>query len=566
MKNHHHIDRLFRNGISFINLNQFNHAQKTFEEILKLDSRNAEAFHLLGIIAAQLKKPEIAVDYFYKAIRINPKNPAYHCNRGTALQELNRLEEAILSFDKAIGLNSNYALAYNNKGLCLSELKNNEQALICFEKAVNINHQYDEAWFNLGLFHENLNQYQKALDNYDQVVKINAKHGKAFFGKAKMLKKLMRPEEALKAYESVLEIEPDNFEAYSNRGNILVDLNQLPEALLNFDSAIKINPHYHPAYSNKAIAYLRNGNFEAGWALYEKRWETDFFSVQETIQNKPAVTSLIDSADRKILIWAEQGIGDQIMYGSLIKEALNNLHNAIIMMDKRLIPIYERSIPNGNFMDDETPLDQIEFDEQIPIGGLAKFFRNHVNDFPGSKNQYLIADKTETEKIRGILLKNKKILCGISWSSNNDFFGKEKSLQLDDLLPILEVDSIEFVNLQYGDVRHQLETLQLNTGIEIKQYPDIDNFQNLNGLASLIDACDFVVTVSNSTAHLSGALGKPTYLLYAKGAGSLWYWSNIKDGHSLWYPSVAVHQQEKQGDWVQPILNIKNAIAKNHFG
>ena len=604
------IDKLFRQGISFIKLNELEKAQKVFDEIIKLDSRNADALHLSGVIAAQSKKCEIAVEFFYRAIRINPQNPTYHCNRGSALKELNRFDEAITSFDKAIGLERNYALAYNNKGTCLIQLKLPEQALTCFEKAlsikpdyaeafvnkglvlallnqidaaidsfknaiylktdfteayfqlgslykqihayheslncfekvVNIKHEYAEAWFNIGLIYEELSQSQKALDSYSQAIETDGKHSRAYFGKAKMLKKMMRLKEALKAYEHVIEIETDNYEAYSNMGNLLADLNQLPEAISRFDQAIHINPEYYPAYSNKGIAYLRNGDYEKGRVLYENRFKTDFFSVPQLITDKSVVVNLNQSAHKKkVLIWAEQGIGDQIIYGSLINEALKILSDVQIMMDKRLIPLFERSIPQGRFIDEKTPLNEVLFDEQIPLGGLAKFFRGKADDFPAPKNQYLIADNKLSEQIRLNLLKDKKILCGISWSSNNEFFGKEKSLKLENLLPILKINNIQFVNLQYGDVADQLGSFRQETGVDIKQYSDIDNFHNIDGLASLVQACDFVVTVSNSTAHISGAIGKETYLLYARGNGSLWYWSNSMDGHSLWYPSISLY-------------------------
>ena len=85
-----------------------------------------------------------------------------------------------------------------------------------------------------------------------------------------------------------------------------------------------------------------------------------------------------------------------------------------------------------------------------------------------------------------------------------------------------------------------------NNGIKIHKIKEIDNFNDINGMTSLIDICDFVITVSNSNAHLSGALGKETFLLLPKGKGKLWYWTSQKQ-KSIWYPSVEVIEQEISG-------------------
>jgi len=101
---------------------------------------------------------------------------------------------------------------------------------------------------------------------------------------------------------------------------------------------------------------------------------------------------------------------------------------------------------------------------------------------------------------------------------------------------------------------------------QIKKYKNLitlnnlDNFNNIYSLSSLINACDIVITISNTTAHIAGALGKKTYLLLSKGKGELWYWLE-RDKQSLWYPSVKIYQQNIPGSWKEPISLLKSELS-----
>ena len=92
-----------------------------------------------------------------------------------------------------------------------------------------------------------------------------------------------------------------------------------------------------------------------------------------------------------------------------------------------------------------------------------------------------------------------------------------------------------------------------------------DNFNDLNGITSLIEICDFVITVSNTNAHISGALGKKTFLLLPKGKGRLWYWSS-KNNKSLWYPSIEVIEQNVAGSWNSVINKLSKLVKENLIG
>ena len=84
-------------------------------------------------------------------------------------------------------------------------------------------------------------------------------------------------------------------------------------------------------------------------------------------------------------------------------------------------------------------------------------------------------------------------------------------------------------------------------------------FNDINGITSLIDVCDLIITVSNTNAHIAGALGKKTFLLLPKGKGRLWYWSSIKN-KSAWYSSVEIVEQNFPGQWEPAIDKVRKKI------
>jgi ADP-heptose:LPS heptosyltransferase len=146
----------------------------------------------------------------------------------------------------------------------------------------------------------------------------------------------------------------------------------------------------------------------------------------------------------------------------------------------------------------------------------------------------------------------------MSWFSINRENGKNKSIKLEDLLPLMSIKGYSFVNLQYGEVGYEIDELKEKNNIEILNLKEIDLFDDLDSLASMIEQCDLVVTTSNSTAHLSGAMGKKTYLLAPSLFERYWYWAE-RDGVSLWYPSVQIIECSRE-TWDNSIIKLTELI------
>jgi hypothetical protein len=193
------------------------------------------------------------------------------------------------------------------------------------------------------------------------------------------------------------------------------------------------------------------------------------------------------------------------------------------------------------------------------MASLGKYFRKSIHDFKFHPKAYLKSDKLQVDSLKLKFKNYRQKICGVSWLSKNKEIGREKSLYLHQLLPILRLQNTIFVNLQYGDVSDEINSIFNQHGIEILSILDIDNFNDLDGLTSLVDACDYIVTTGNVTAHIAGALNKKTYLILPFAHGKIWYWGDSSD-HSLWYPSIEIIRSPSFDLWDARINNLSKKL------
>ena len=257
------------------------------------------------------------------------------------------------------------------------------------------------------------------------------------------------------------------------------------------------------------------------------------------------------------IIWPEQGVGDQILYSRFFNDLKSFKNNLNIVVDPKLTKYLASSFPEFKFRIEVSSKD---FESHIPIGDLPSLFINNFSDVVERSGAYLKVDKKRRDDLKKLLPTNKRI-CGLSWLSKNEDLGSHKSLTLEQLKDILLIKDMAFVDLQYTDTNAERKEFLEKHGVEVIKIDQVDNFDDLTGLTALIDACDFVLSVSNTTVHLSGAIGKKTLLMLPKGKGKLWYWS--KDGQqSHWYKSVKIFEQDKIGNWDPVINNLYDEIKK----
>jgi hypothetical protein len=256
---------------------------------------------------------------------------------------------------------------------------------------------------------------------------------------------------------------------------------------------------------------------------------------------------------KPILVIPEQGLGDQIFFAGMLADLQAIAPGSTVCLEPRLLPLFERSFEKLNFsspydIDTEQCIKDGSFSAQIHIGSLGKYFRADAAGLSRVNTPYLKADPIKTSRLRSRIAKPGRIVCGISWRSKNADIGADKSLSLETLAPVLTAAGVDFVDLQYGDTAEERYRLKQDHGVHVQHLDDVDNTNDLDSLAALISACDIVITISNVTAHIAAAIGKPTLVMLPNSPSLFWYWHRERSD-SPWYPTAILIRQQFPNNW-----------------
>jgi tetratricopeptide (TPR) repeat protein len=388
----------------------------------------------------------------------------------------------------------------------------------------------------------------------------------AYYNYGNALRKLGRFEEAINAFIRSFELDPSNITCLEQLGNIHKELNQFGKAHEYYDQLLELDPTNAIGRSNKAIALLTEGRLAEGWELYESRLDQQLGNSLPMLENLPRLAPEWDGCipPKPLLVLPEQGLGDQIFYGGMLADLESAGVDCLVCVEDRLIALFRRSFPKLMFAipTQLTGLYEREnqFGAQITMASLGRWLRTSEQDFKKISSPFLHCDKSRATALRRQLKKPNRLLVGLSWQSLRTEHGASKSCSLSQLLPALKSENVDFIDLQYGDTGEERALLKASEGVEIRRLDAIDNKLDVDGLAALIDACDIVLTISNTTAHLSAALGKPTLVLLPWHT-PLWYW-HLNSMDSRWYPSAVLLRQGTSGDWSEPVTQAAKIIKE----
>jgi len=428
-----------------------------------------------------------------------------------------------LVYQKAIALEPKNDKYYCNMAVAIAESENYEGAIPIYKKSLKINPQNYIAHNNLGVSFSSLGDYQKAIKQFNKVIRLKDDYAEPHYSLGKLYTEIRKPE----------------------------------LAVLHFKKALEIEKEHYRSMLGLAYTFIFTNRFREAWEKYEYRWMVKPTSNQEwpTKSNK----KWEGEEDTDLVLWREQGIGDDILFLGLVLEAKKRSKFLTVYTDSRLISLCERGMPGVVFKPYKNKIDDEDFDYHLPMGSLPRLFRSDIKDFENTVTGYLKADKERVESLREELgLGNKKVV-GISWKSIKSLHTQKKSLSLKEFGTLFKDLDIVLLNLQYGDVDNEIKEFTKSTGIEVLQCGSVDNREDLDGLAALIELCDLVVSTSNVTVHLAGALGKETWVLLPYVAN---FWWLLDRTDSIWYPTLKVYRQKKFQDWSTIPLDIKRDLER----
>jgi Tfp pilus assembly protein PilF len=450
------IQEMVQNALRYHRAGQLSEAERLYLQVLEIDGNHADSLHLLGVIAFQSGRHNVAVQMIRKAIAINKNGASYYSNLGNALQAQGKLDEAA------------------------------------------------------------------------------------------------------EEYRHSLVLRPDSTEVRVNLGNVLRLMGNLDEALVQYRKALSLKPNYPPAALGEALVQLHQGDFAAGWHNFEIRWQSEDHGTPRRTYQQPLWKGDKLTSGR-LLIWGEQGIGDEIMFAGLLSDVLRTGNHCVLDCDARLKPLFARSFPEMDVVAGNAMNCPLGFTAHVPIGSLPSLFRTTTAAFAATTSPYLTADPAQRERFRERYNDGKRLV-GLAWHTSNQNaikMGRNRSMDLSWFAPLFEHSDIRWISLQYGD-HDFLEAQAATAGAPIFIDRSVDQLSDIDMFAAQVAAMDMVITIDNSTAHLAGALGVPVWTLLP--FASDWRWLQTR-GDSPWYPTMCLFRQPKPGDWQSVMQRVNDALS-----
>jgi len=341
--------------------NNFQIAEKLYNEILKSSPFHEGAQSNLGILYNQLGKPQKAISCYEKAIQINPNSANAYYSLGVIFTQLGESQKAISCYEKAIQINPNHIHSHNNLGVIFAQLGESQKAINCFEKAIQINPNHIDAHNNLGTILNELGESQKAISCYEKAIQINPNSANAYYNLGTILNELRKPQKAISCYEKAIQINPNYIDAHNNLGVIFAQLGESQKAINCFEKAIKIKPE------NLTSHWLSMNTFPVIYKNFEEieQYRNNFkksinkvnllLDAQSKYSKKQLISALNSSTNFYLHYQGTDVLDLQKRYANLIEKITQNIYQEFHKERKKNIS-----------------------SKYIKVGFVSCFFKNHT--------------------------------------------------------------------------------------------------------------------------------------------------------------------------------------------
>jgi len=550
-----HYEALSNKAFIYINQARITDAEEILKKIILIDPQKQPLQNLINIYIQQ-KNWHSAEEYNKKLEQIY-NGPEVLLNKALILRGNERYEEALDIYNILIKDHPNVKDFFVNRGFLLNMMERYIEAIEDYQSALKIDKNHFAAIYNLGVTYNNNQQSSEAIPYLKRTVELDKKNVDAWLTLAAAQISSGFIDEAKWSIKEASKIADFNqnplaaSEAHFQSGVVEMTLENYDKALEIFRDLVKMNPGHIEGHYHIGIINLKLHKYEE--AIQEGfRWRTkkrNRYGKYEDF-DLPEINS-----NTKLLVGAEQGIGDHLILIRLLPFLKDKVKILKYGSFKKLVKFLKYNFePDIEIIDENDLLIREkakEFDDYVSINLFTVlYYIKDINHLKGIL-PILKSDPILTENYKKKYSEKNKKLIGLSWSSQVQKIGKKKSYDLKDLVPILkQKEKYSFVNLQYGDVKEQIDELNKTENLEINYDDDLDYYDDMYSLASLVKSCDVVITSSNVTAHIAGSLGVKTFLLLPKLMGKLWYWTE-EEGviKSSWYPSVTIIMQEEDANW-----------------
>jgi tetratricopeptide (TPR) repeat protein len=512
---------LLRAAIEHHEAGRLPQAEALYRQVLQTAPNDPDAQHLLGLIHYAEGRLEAAVDLIGKAIAAKPSAPMYY-NLGVALQALGDLKAAAANYGLALAIDPANANALSNLGAAQKALGQLDAAEESLRKSLAIRPRDASTQSNLGVVLEGQGKSDAAIGSYRNAIAIDAEHAEAYNNLGNALREREQLDAAVTFLRKAIALEPSYAEAHNNLGNALQDQGKLDEAIASFLTALEIKPDYPVVPWNISTTLLMGGHLGEGWAMHEWRLRQaeNVAGYRGLPFQRPSFAGE-NLAGKTILVWAEQGVGDELFFAGVLPDVVRAAGRCVIECDPRLVPLYTRSFRAAEIVPKQDPPHSralgSDIDFQCPIGSLPRWFRSNLESFP-QHHGYLVPDPERVafwkERLDALGPEPK---VGITWRSMRRSVSRDLHYtELEQWGPILAVPGLAFVSLQYDDCRAELDAARRRFGVRIHSWDDLDQRNELDDVAALLSALDLVIAPTTTPAIMAGAVGASVWMLLTR--------------------------------------------------
>ena len=553
-------------------------ALSIYDHILKRNPKSLYALHGKGKILLETYQFDKAQNCFEQSVAIDPKFYEGWTGLGESLFSQSNYDASLLAFENALGINDITFFALKGLAKTYAKLNRRNDAIKTYNKALSLN-QNDEELFILFAsdliafknFKDASDLISQGLKHFPQSSDLYASLGYLYLHQAEF-------ERSKKTLLKSLDLKPNNISSLINLGSLHSNLDDPEKSLQYHQTAIE---HLDKSDCVRkatikffmSFEYFKLGDLQKAYPLYEAGMNAsinhDNFRHPQRLFHCPRWEGQ-PLPDKRLMIWSEQGLGDQLYFLSCIPVMEKLSPKLILEVDARLIDPIQRSFPNILVRQElyesdghKFPL-KSDFDYHISMGSLMQYVRPTLQSYQASK-PYLRVDAGKQEKFKSRLTAYKDtLLIGICWRSG--LIDKLRSchyFSIEDFKPILELNGVTFVNLQYSDYADELKQVKQTYGIDILCWDDFDLKNDLDDVTALMAELDMIITAPTAVRSMGAAVGAQVLTL-AKQRN----WINFGCDHDPWFENsseIPFYKMEPQAAFEAVIACIDQHYYKK-FG
>ncbi len=557
-------------------LNNYKQAEKHYLKALKQFPDNQDLHRFMGTLYGDIGKAYLSDKHFTIAKKLGPDSYVLNMSMANSYFKLGLFERACTGFRLSISLSDENKDALFGLANALKGLNNYSESEAIYLKLISSHPDFSSAYLNLANQYIEMSQYHKSLDLLDTSLNEFPCNLDLLKSRAVASKESGDIESAVKGFKKIIELDQKNYDAYNYLGVIFSDHGYLLEARQMLDKAISISSKQAHSYYNNSLNYIRLMELEnakdclntalklnpdyidAKYALgtielLNTNYKKGFKYLDERMQvlygtEIPWCRKLLSNKRTLIRSMKKLGVGDVVMYSSLLSSLKEIQSSICVEVDGRLVKLMERSFPGIDFISEGTISEkdlQSQFDQQTSIASLPKLLNfapechtPPVSYLVGNDAVFSVVKKYYQEKFSD----NK--LIGLAWHSTGTQ-GLFRSISPEEMMHALELLNAQFISLQHGEPRALAASIE-SIFIDDK----VDPLKDIDKCCEQIKSMDLVITIDNTTAHLAGALGVKTILLLP--LSPEWRWG-ITSSKSYWYQSVSIIRQEQPNSWDEPL-------------